>query len=103
MRIHYYRFPKNTPEEDRLREGCAVILKDGSEIHVESIPEDKRPLVDRVDDLIGGISITHAKQLLRRYGGSAFTEHCERDGGVFEVTEISLRGNNSHFKYNHHL
>ena len=31
------------------------------------------------------------------------TEHIERDGGVFEVTDITLNGNNSRFKYNRHL
>ena len=41
--------------------------------------------------------------LLKQYGGSAWTEHCERDGGCFEVTEIKLKGNNSRFRYNHHL
>ena len=50
-----------------------------------------------------GISVTHAKQLLKEKGGSAWTDHCDRDGGVFEVTDIKLKGNNSQFKYNHHL
>lgn len=50
-----------------------------------------------------GISITYAKKLLKEKDGSAWTCHCDRDGGVFEVTEIKLKGNNSHFKYNHHL
>lgn len=50
-----------------------------------------------------GISIRHAKELLKEKGGTAWTDHCERDGGVFETTEITLNGNNSHFKYNHHL
>lgn len=29
--------------------------------------------------------------------------HSERDGSCFEVTDITLTGNNSKFKYNHHL
>lgn len=103
MRLHYYRFPENSDQMDRFREGCAVILKSGGEIWPESIPDDKWPLIERIDDTLGGISITHAKKLLRRYGGSAWTEHCERDGGCFEVTEIKLAGNNSRFKYNRHL
>ena len=37
MRLHYYRFPENTPEETRLNEGCAVILKTGREIYVDHI------------------------------------------------------------------
>lgn len=50
-----------------------------------------------------GISITYAKKLLREKGGYAWTEHCERDGSCFETSEIKLKGNNSRFKYNHHL
>jgi len=38
-----------------------------------------------------------------KLGGSAWTEHCERDGGCFKVTPIELGKNNSKFKYNHHL
>lgn len=103
MRLHYYQFPKDSDQMDRFNEGCPVILKSGYEIHPESIPDDKWPLIDHIGYDLMGISITHAKQLLRKYGGSAWTEHCERDGGVFEVTEITLKGNNSRFKYNHHL
>ena len=103
MRLHYYRFPENTPEETKLAEGCAVILKTGREIYVDHIPDDRRPLVDCVDDTLGGLSITHVKNLIKTYGGTGWTEHCERDGSVFEVTEIKLAGNNSRFKYNHHL
>lgn len=33
----------------------------------------------------------------------AWTEHYDRDGGMFEATPIELTGNNSHFKYNQHL
>ena len=87
----------------RFKEGCAVILKTGSKIYPESIPEDKWPLIDHIDFYLEGITIRRAKNLLKTFGGSAWTEHCERDGGVFEVTEILLTGNNSRFRYNHHL
>ena len=103
MRLHYYRFPADSDPEVRVKEGCAVVLKSGSRLWPETIPEDKWPLIDHVEDTVDGVSITHAKQLLRKYGGSAWTEHCERDGGVFEVTEITLQGNNSRFRYNRHL
>lgn len=103
MRLHYYRFPEEVDQMKRFEEGCGVILKSGSEIYPENIPEDKWPLIERIDDTLGGISVTHAKQLLRKYGGVAWTEHCERDGGVFETTEITLAGNNSRFQYNRHL
>ncbi len=103
MRLHYYRFPEDSDPLTRFQEGCAVILKTGEEIYPETIPEEKWPLIDHIDDTLGGISITTAKKLLRKYKGSAWTEHCERDGGCFEITPITLSGNNSHFKYNRHL
>lgn len=78
MRLNYYMFPKETPEQ--------VLIENGAD-----------------DYVIGGCSVTTAKKLLKKYGGSAWTEHLERDGGCFEVTEIKLTGNNSRFKYNHHL
>lgn len=103
MRLHYYKFPDDIDDMTRFSEGCAVVLKSGEEIYPDSIPEDKKDLIDHIDNTLCGVSITHAKELLKKYGGSAWTEHCERDGGCFEVTEIKLTGNNSRFKYNHHL
>ena len=103
MRLHYYQFPEGSDQMTRFNVGCGVILKSGSIIHPEFIPDDKWPLIDYIDDTLHCSSITHAKQLLRKYGGRAYTMHCERDGGVFEVTEITLKGNNSRFKYNRHL
>jgi hypothetical protein len=47
--------------------------------------------------------VREAKKLLKLYGGTAWTEHYERDGTMFEVTQIELTGNNSTHKYNHHL
>lgn len=103
MRLHSYRFPEDSDPMVRFNEGCAVILKNGSEIYPETIPDDKWPLIDHISDTLGGISITHAKKLLRQYGGAAWTEHIGRSGSCFEVTEINLTGNNSRFKYSHHL
>lgn len=80
MRLNYYRFPENTTPAIMREHGC-----------------------EEGDDTIGGISITRAKQLLKEFGGIAWTEHIDRDGGCFEVTEIRLNGNNSRIKYNHHL
>ena len=80
MRLNYYRFPEETPIEVLREHGC-----------------------DFDDMAIGGCSVTFAKKMLREHGGEAWTEHLERDGGCFEVTEIKLTGNNSRFKYNHHL
>lgn len=103
MRINYYRFPENTPEDILLENGCEVILKTGGSILVDSIPDDKRHLVEAVDHTIGGLKVSSVKALIRQYGGFGWTDHCERDGGVFETTEITLKGNNSKFKYNRHL
>lgn len=80
MRLNYYEFPEETALEVLKENGCE--------------PDER---------VLGGVSVTAAKKLLRQYGGTAWTEHCERDGGCFEVTPITLAGNNSRFKYNHHL
>lgn len=80
MRLNYYEFPTETEPEVLKENGCE--------------PDDR---------VLGGVSVTTAKKLLRQYGGSAWTEHIDRDGGCFEVTPITLTGNNSRFKYNHHL
>ena len=102
MRLSYYRFPDGTSENILLESGCGVVLKSGSTIYPDSIPEDKRDQVDRVEDCFL-CSVSVAKQYLKKYGGSAWTEHYDRDGCLFEVTEIRLAGNNSKFKYNRHL
>ena len=119
MRLNYYRFPENTPEEVLLENECEIILKSGGTVIADSIPDDilksggtviadsipddKRPLVDYVDDTLKGLSVKHVKQLLKKYGGYGWTEHCDRDGCVFETTDITIKGNNSKFKYNRHL
>ena len=103
MRLTYYRFPEDTPEDVLLSNGCGVVLKDGSEIFPDSIPEDKRPLVDHINTTLSGVSITTAKKLMKQYGGCGWTAHIDRDGCVFETTPIQLKGNNSRFKYNRHL
>ena len=79
MRLSYYQFPDNTPEEILIENGCDP------------------------DDPVVPCSVKWAKKLLKQYGGFAWTDHIERDGSVFEVTEIKLKGNNSKFTYNHHL
>lgn len=103
MRINHYEFPEGTPTEIMLKEGCAVILKDGSEIFVESIPADKAYLVDYVCPILSALKVSVVKELMKKYGGHGWTEHYDIDGGLFEVTEIKIGQNNSRFKYNHHL
>jgi hypothetical protein len=41
--------------------------------------------------------------MIKNNGGRGYTEHYERDGTLFEVSHIELKGNNSSFKYNRHL
>lgn len=82
MRLHYY-----SPPQDLEASFCDV------ETELSISPGED----------IGGLRLSTIKKLIKRYGGSGYTTHCERDGGVFEVTDIKIRGNNSRFKYNHHL
>jgi len=103
MRLNYYQFPAETAENILLENGCGVVLKDGDTIYPDSIPDEYRKLVDYIDDTVYGCSVTTAKKLLKQYGGRAWTEHCDRSGGCFEVTPITIKGNNSRFTYNHHL
>ena len=82
MRLHYYQPPQDQE----------VPFSD-VETELTIVPGEH----------IGGLSLTTIKKFIKRYGGSGYTTHCERDGGVFEVTQINIKGNNSRFKYNHHL
>ena len=103
MRLSYYEFPKGTPEEVLLENGCAVYWKDGGYSYLDDgIPEEARPYFDHIDHTVQ-TSVTTAKKLLKQYGGAAYTAHIDRSGTVFENTPIALKGNNSRFKYNHHL
>lgn len=52
---------------------------------------------------MGGITVTRVKELMKLHGGTGYTQHIERNGGCFEVTDIKLKGNNSTFQYNQHL
>lgn len=65
MKIHYYKFPENISENVRLSEGCAVRPKTGGVIFVDSIPDDKRDLVDFVDVCISGLSLKNVKKLIK--------------------------------------
>jgi len=114
MRLHYYRFPESVDNKTRSEHGCDEIkgCELNKNINLQEINYqcDKgycyncpHILVKDVDDTLSGISITHAKQLLKEYGGSAWTSHIDRDGGIFETTEIKIKGNNSSHKYNKHL
>lgn len=103
MRLSFYRFPDDAPEEVRLKEGCDIYLKGGSSTHADHIPEEHRDEVDSVGYVVGPWNVSTIKKYMKKYGGWGFTEHYERDGTCFEVTEIKLEGNNTQFKYNCHL
>ena len=48
-------------------------------------------------------TVTKAKKLIKEKGGTAWIEHCDRDGCVFETTEVVVGEKNSGFRYNRHL
>lgn len=123
MRLNYYEFPEGT-DDNILKEYCEVEncifsykgeKKTGMELFYILTEEDGMEpgnAIDYMEEIphkviyerkVSGISVTTAKQLLKQYGGIAYTYHCERDGTVFDVTPIKLKGNNSRFKYSHHL
>jgi hypothetical protein len=62
------------------------------------------PVTGEID---GGYKLSTVKKLLKEKGGKGWTEHCERDGGCFEVTPIEPTGShkntNYDCKYNRHL
>lgn len=100
MRITRYRFPEAMSERE-----CYEAWYKGSEDY-EPIPDDVP------DSQITGYteqvcSVSMAKKYLRKYGGAAWTEHYDRDGGCFEVTPIHAKGSNAGtaygVKYNQHL
>lgn len=104
MRLNYYRFPDDSDPMVRLDEGCAAVWKNGETTWPSRrVVEEHKDQLVCIDDTLGGITVTAAKRLLKLYGGCAWTSHIDRDGGCFEVTPIRLSGNNSRFRYNHHL
>jgi len=113
MRIHYYQFPDTVNAQTRFLNGAEAIgggeCRQGRE-SCRNCPESDDGwqgcphfLVADAADTLAGVSISRAKKLLRQFGGSAWTAHIERDGGLFETTAITLGGNNSRHKYNRHL
>ena len=121
MRLHYYRFPDSISADIRASKGAEVIENTCS-ANPERWNSFDKPYIDcpdrdgsdgcrdcsylkniEVEDYISGISVTYAKQLLKEFGGAAWTSHIDRDGGVFETTSIELKKNNSQHKYNRHL
>jgi len=114
MRLHYYQFANSVSDAIRVEHGCdttsACALNMDLDLNAIGWKcergwcyECEHICVKDVSDTLSGISITQAKQLLKEFDGSAWTCHIDRDGGVFETTQIKLKGNNSRHKYNQHL
>ena len=119
MRLNYYQFPEGVDAQTRFQNGAEAVGGDpsragsecgqgrescrGCEIHDGFWGDCPHFIVNDAEDTLGGIKITAAKNLLRQFGGRAWTSHIDRDGGVFETTPIRLAGNNSKHKYNRHL
>lgn len=110
-RFTYYVFPDDAPDSvlsqycqpiwdedavDAYMTKCFKLKLSSEEIH-KNYP---KPIgFDRHINC----SISQCKKYIRKFGGHGYTEHCERDGTVFEVSEVKLNENNSKFRYNHHL
>ena len=114
MRINYYEFPESVNDATRIEYGCDT--KSGCSLDIDKdmdaagwqcergwCYECDKCITKSVDYTLSGISVTTAKNLLESFGGSAWTCHFDRDGGLFETTEIKIKGNNSRHKYNKHL
>lgn len=112
MRLNYYEFPEGVDPHTRYLNGASCksghcklgkpLCRD-CDVGDGDWFECEHYHCDEADNLIGGCSVSTAKKLLKTFGGTAWTEHCDRSGSVFEVTPIKLGKNNSRFKYNHHL
>lgn len=101
MRITYYEFP----DEMSIRDVALLTKQDiEGKKDILFIPDDvSDEVLERNFSRSVDVSIKLAKSLLKKHGGRAYTCHFDRDGGLFETTEVKLKGNNSRFKYNCHL
>lgn len=90
MKINCYEFPNSIDANTRWHEGAEGF-------------EGYDDVCTKAAHIIEGISIKEVKRLLKTYGGKGYTYHIDRDGSIFDTSEIKLSGNNSKFKYNKHL
>ena len=111
-RINFYEFPKTVDSNTRFQNGaihsaghCTLGREDcrGCTVCAEGWSECREFCADEAEYVVGGLRVSDVKRLMREYGGIGWTGHCDRTGGCFETTDITLTGNNSKFKYNHHL
>ena len=111
-KLNYYQFPVGIDAHTRFKNGAVNL---GGECTLKKqtcqrceVCEDGWRTCDyfkclKSEEEVGGITITTAKRLLKEFGGQAWTNHCDREGSIFEVSKIMLKGNNSQTKYNRHL
>ncbi len=99
MRINTYEFPKGVDPHTRYLNGavqlqgvCDTGRKSCRDCDLceEGWSECEHFRCTEAEMTVEGCSVTTAKKLLKKFGGHAWTEHCERDGGCFEVNVIQL-------------
>lgn len=101
MRITYYCFPNSMSVRERALAYKQIV--EGRH-DIKEIPADvSDERLEKNFPVEFDTTVTMAKKLMKIYGGHAWTNHIDRDGGVFEVSEVKLKGNNSRFKYSHHI
>lgn len=103
MRVTYYTFPVEVSPADcidtylKAKEWTPDMDDLEDKVHYRNL-KNKLEAGEPIE-----CSISFAKKLLRAIGGEAYTQHHDRDGGLFETTPIRITGNNSRFQYNRHL
>jgi len=58
-------------------------------------PENAAELAGCPQDTEGGYKVSSVKALIKKYGGSGYSLHCDRDGGVQDTSEITVKGSNA--------
>ena len=97
MRINYYYFPDDMSPRQRY-EAHKEIFGANEDWNWRRVVTDDTPdeLIDEwYPPVLEGCTVTTAKKFLRKFGGTACTQHFERYGSLFETTPITAKGNNS--------
>lgn len=98
MRINYYEFPEGTPASVMIAEGCVGYRESDNRLAHwldvgEAFTAEELDGFTVEDRRLSAIKVSKAKQLLKLYGGKAWTAHSERGGGMFDVTPIIVGSN----------
>lgn len=90
MRITYYRLPQDLP----AREQYKILKAEG----FTSLCEPPQDMTDEEILKVLGINhqckLTEAKRMIKKYGGSGFTEWFDRDGSFTDSTALAVKGRN---------